>query len=97
MDNKRLIVDLIRQDMKHNQLVLGLEKLGFSGEYFHSLEIIHIVAQLMGIKERNIEDEWYDTYFSFMHKVNQYEIDPKGENLRELAQSCYETLYALTR
>lgn len=92
MDTKTLIVDLIRQDMKHNQLILGLEKLGISGDYHHNLEIVNIVAQLMGIVQGNIRDEWCDVYFSYIHEAGKYDIEPKGENLRQLAEACYDNL-----
>ena len=49
MSNKELIVSLIQQDLKHSQLVLGLDELGMEASDKHCLDILDIVYNLMKV------------------------------------------------
>ena len=80
--------------MKHNQLILGLEKLGFVGFDYHTLQIFEIVAELMGLQPGTVSNRWSDIYIIYMEKVVQYDIEPSGKNLIPLAEECYEKLLA---
>lgn len=94
MNNQELITALLLKDMKHNQLVLGMEQLGFVGDDYHTLQIYDIVAGLMGLKPGTISNEWSDIYFLFMEKAMEYDIEPLGKNLIPLAEECYKKLLA---
>lgn len=87
--NKKLIIKLIQQDLKHNQLTTGLRQLGLDTN-LHNLEIMDIVAQLMGISEPS--EKWIETYIDFLNKADQYNISNKGNELIILAKNCYEKL-----
>ena len=58
MSDKELIINLIQQDLKHSQLVLGLDELGMEASDKHCLEILDIVANLMKVPEGNVEYDW---------------------------------------
>lgn len=90
MESKSLIISLIQQDLKHNQLILGLERLDFSSEK-HPLP--EIIAGLMNIPPDKISDQWYDIYFSFLEKAAALKITETGNNLEELAEECFEMLF----
>ena len=49
MSNKELIISLIQQDLKHSQLVLGLDELGMEASDKHCLDILDIVYNLMQV------------------------------------------------
>jgi hypothetical protein len=92
MNPQQLIVHLIRQDLRHHQLILGLEALGLSVE-MHYLELHGVIAQLMGI-EGELSNEWLDTYMRCMERAPQYPITGRGDNLLLLAEECYQLLKA---
>lgn len=89
--NKQLIIELLMQDMKHEQLIDGLYKLGFSSD-LHGLNISGVVAELLGIKEDDIDSEWFEIYMDFLSQAKHYEICGTGKNLRPLAETCYTFL-----
>ena len=92
--NKELIISLIQQDLKHNQLTTGLTLIGHDSEIY-SLEIVDIVAQLMGIDKDEISDQWADIYFSFFDQAHHYEVSEKALELKVLATRCFEKLAAI--
>jgi len=72
MNNKELIITLIKQDMKHNQLVLGLQQLGLSCDDYHYLQIYRIIAELMGYKKGVIDEKWLGIYLGYIDKVIEH-------------------------
>ncbi len=90
--NEQLIIDLIQQDLKHCQLIYGLEQLGLSSSSMHHLEILEIIYQLMDISHEKRNDYLSETYASFMSMATNYEITSNGETLKVLAEDCYYRL-----
>ena len=88
---KHLIIELLVQDMKHEQLINGLYKLGFQSDIY-GLNISGVVAELLGIKEKDISWEWFEIYMDFIGKAKHYEITGRGKNLLSLAETCYTFL-----
>ncbi len=79
---------LIKEEMKHEQLIQALQQLGFNSD-LHGLDISGVVAELMGIPEGNMSWEWFDVYMSFLEQAGHYEITGDGMNLIPLAETCY--------
>jgi len=92
MNNERLVLQLIQQDLKHHQLTLGLNRLGLDDTGLHCLDILSIVAELMKIPEGKLHDKWDRIYISFMHQAQEYKISGRGEELKPLAEKCYQML-----
>lgn len=92
--SKKFIIHLIQQDMKHNQLILGLRKLNFNVQV-HYLDIMSLVAELMEIPPNSITDNWAKTYINFLEQSVNYEITEVGTGLFPLAKECYQTLKGL--
>lgn len=92
MENRNLIISLIQQDLKHNQLTKGLLQIGLDHGGDYDLDILSIVAKLMGVPEENIGNRWIDIYVGFMCEANKIEVSTRGENLFLLAEKCYELL-----
>ncbi len=91
--NKDLIVKLIRADLKHNQLILGLKKASLDAGA-HYIDILAIVARLMGVRKGEVSDQFSEVYFSFMEKAPDYPVTDLGKELKPLAKECYEMLVA---
>ncbi len=89
-----LIIELILQDLKHNQLILGLDRLNLDAGYSHYLGILDLTQKLMGIPEEFIDD-FSTTYMRYMQRCLEFPITRSGEELRELAVECYENLSAM--
>lgn len=89
--NKSLIIQLIVQDMKHEQLIGGLSNLGLQPD-LHRLDICLIVADLMGLSDTNMPSDWMETYMDFLGHAECYEITGDGKNLVPLAEVCYSFL-----
>lgn len=51
MKNKDLIVSHIQQDLKHHQLVLGLDNIGLQAGEKHHLELLNVVYDLMEVPQ----------------------------------------------
>jgi len=92
MSNKELIISLIQQDLKHSQLILGLDELGLEASERHCLQLLDIVAELMEVPTGSIEFEWGRVYITYMAECTGVEVEARSEALRPYAAVCYEEL-----
>ncbi len=83
-----LVIKLILQDLKHNQLIYGLDKLKMDAGYFHFLGILDLVQRLMDVPEERM-DEFGETYMDAMHRSLEFPISRSEEELRGLVVECY--------
>lgn len=88
---KHLIIHLLIQDMKHEQLVHGLHQLGFESQ-LHTLDIMAAVSELMHIPQEQLTWLWSDAYINVLKQARQYPITADGKNLLPLAEQCYVVL-----
>ncbi len=86
-----LIIELIRQNLKHNQLILGLDRLNLDAGCYHYLGILDLIQKLMGVSD-GLMDEFAATYMEYMQRCVEFPISRSGEELRELARECYGSL-----
>ncbi|MEX2568241.1 MAG: hypothetical protein WD431_20005 [Cyclobacteriaceae bacterium] len=91
MTLEKLIIELILQDLKHNQLICGLERLNLDAGYCHYLGILDLIQRLMGVSDDEM-DEFSATYMISMHRSLEFPISRSGEELRILAIECYDSL-----
>lgn len=96
MSNKQLIVRLIQQDLKHCQLLFGLNRIGLDGDEKHHLQIFDIIYELMKVPE-SIELDWGVTYQNYMKQVSLIEIEQTDAHLKLLAELCYKHLRTLVQ
>ncbi len=92
MSNKELIINLIQQDLKHSQLILGLDDLGMEASDKHCLEILDIVANLMKVPDGEIEYEWCGLYVTYMQNCKKVGVTHTSETMRPFAEACYAGL-----
>lgn len=95
LENEKLIIRLIVQDIKHNQLVQGLSQLELDSDGHYELEIVHIVSSLMGIPEGGIHETWGNTYDWFMEQSTDLPVSTDSHDLYRLAEECYHKLIAV--
>ncbi|MBD8488143.1 hypothetical protein IFO69_05230 [Echinicola sp. CAU 1574] len=86
-----LIIELILRDLKHNQLIKGLDNLDLDAGHRHHLGIRDLVKRLMEVAEP-LENDFLDTYMGYMDRCLEYPISSLGEELSKLAEECYERL-----
>ncbi len=92
MEKREFIIKLIEQDIKHNQLVNGLEELGLNDNEKYTLDIVWLVADVMGIKEGEVSDKWLELYYSVMINISSI-LHPTKFNF--VAEKLYEKLIEL--
>ena len=92
MESKELIIALIQQDLKHSQLILGLDDLGLEASDKHSLEMFDIVANLMQVPEGHVESNWARVYLTYMSECREVEIQHTTAPMMPYAVSCYDDL-----
>ena len=92
MTRKELIIKLIQQDLKHSQLIIGLDQLGLSASDRHCLELLDIVAELMKVPTGKLEFDWGRVYLTYMSECTGDEIASTCDSLRPYAHSCYNDL-----
>ena len=97
MKNKDLIIQLIKQDLKHQKLVSGLAQVGLEDRNFYDLEIISIVQDLMQITNDDLTDTFTDVYYSFMKEVSNVEVAELEEKTLAIASRCYEMLRSVVK
>lgn len=93
---EELIEELIMADMKHNQLIIGLRNLDLDSEN-HYLGIYDLITELVGVSKSDGLDRLSEVYFQFMGHCEKYPITHLGEELRPLAQECYQAMVELAK
>jgi len=96
MKGKELLINLIQQDLKHNQLIIGLDKIGLEGSEMHNLRILEMVSKLMKVPKA-LQEEWTNAYMLCMEESVNYQITSRGESLRNLAEVTYYKLRDISR
>jgi hypothetical protein len=91
MENRIIVIEIIRQDMRFNQYIYALRKLGIE-VYDFDLDLMSIVARLMNIEEEDITDAWMELYVKELSKSENVSIEALGKNLYPLAEACYKSL-----
>lgn len=87
--NKKIIVNLIKDDLINIRLVYGLETLGLNaGNYY--LNLNETIFQLSGIKENR--EDFFETYIEKCRKVHKVDIFGNPELLNDMALRLYKEL-----
>jgi len=82
---KEKIIALIAEDIKHNQLLNGLDSIGLWDNDRYTLELDIFIADLMGYRRGKIPDSWFDVYHKTMlsipHNLTSKEAHKRAMNL----------------
>jgi hypothetical protein len=84
------IITLLVEDLKHNQLLNGLESIGLTDNGRYLLSLDRYIAQLMGFE--TLPDEWQDVYQQSMLSVC---CSLSEDELQSKAQELYQRLVAV--
>lgn len=87
-----LIQELILADLRHSQLIFGLEALGLAPLDNHFLGLGKLIANLIGFSTDQELDIFFEIYQSFMSKSTAFPVTQNGTGLKPLAIKCYEAL-----
>ena len=88
------IIALIVEDMKHNQLLSGLNSIGLTDNDRYSLKIDALVAELMGFEKGTIPDKWFGCYHKTMLNITSKYT---ANELQEQAVILYNALQDIRR
>ena len=89
MENRIVIIDLLKEHMRLQQYIAALRKLGIEACNFDS-DLMSIVARLMRVGD--MTDSWMELYVTGLSKCEEVPIEPLGKNLEPLAEECYRAL-----
>jgi hypothetical protein len=90
MDQKTLVLSLIKDDLINTKLIQSLQKIGlYSDCYF--LRLSTTVFNLMGISEN---DKIYERYIELSEKVELIDITESNKPMEKLALEIYKELSA---
>lgn len=92
MQTREFITWLIEQDIRHNQLMNGLQEIGLTDNERYTLGIVWLVAEAMGIEEGEVPDKWLELYYSVMLNIDKH-LDTTKFNF--VAEKLYEKLVKL--
>lgn len=97
LDNKNLIISLIKDDLINTKLISGLENLGIdAGLYL--LGISDAIFVLMGIADDKEGEELFEYYLNLREKVNIVDFAKSYDSLGEIADEIYAELnYRINR
>ncbi|MEX0313167.1 MAG: hypothetical protein AB3N18_03245 [Allomuricauda sp.] len=98
MYDKELIIRLIQESLKHDQLIEGLNKIGLEAGQLHNLKLLEIISELMRVPDGDASLSFGLVYADFIQQATEYEIEGNSDGLRLLAESCYtEFIKVLTK
>jgi hypothetical protein len=92
MNNKDLIIQILRQDLRYNQLLLGLESLEIDLRDHYDITCNRIVSNLMGISDDSVPEQWWDLYTKLMEESINEPISKEGDAMLRMAEYCYAKL-----
>lgn len=78
------IVALIAEDIKHNQLLNGLESIGLNDNDRYTLSLDLVIADMMGYPKGKVPDKWLDIYHKTMLAI-PCDLTPKEAQSRAIA------------
>jgi hypothetical protein len=87
-----LIKELILADLRHSQLIFGLEALQLTPMDYHFLNLYRLVANWMGFRSDLEMDVFMEIYQSFMYQSTTIPVSQHGLDLKPMAAQCYLAL-----
>jgi hypothetical protein len=92
MDQKKLILSLIKDDLIHAKLLYSFEKLGFYSDCY-SLHLSSTIFELMGYKNDVESDLVFELYMALAEKAVLIDITQSNKPIEKLALEIYTELF----
>lgn len=98
LNNKELILSLIKDDLISTKLVNGLNEIGLNADSYY-LHLSEIIFRLLGFDDDERSDEVYEKYLEFTEKAKYIDISDSHKPMDELALEIYNefSLYILKK
>jgi hypothetical protein len=91
MDQKKLILALIKDDLIHAKLLYSFEKLGFYSDCY-SLHLSSTIIEMMGYKNDEGSDLVFERYMVLSEKAVLIDITESNKPMEKLALAIYKEL-----
>ena len=89
MDQKELIITLIKDHLVNTRLIQGLQSLGFYSDSYH-LHLSDLIFKLIGIGDE--QEELFEVYLNWCTKISQTEVFKDAKLLEHYAEEIYAVL-----
>jgi hypothetical protein len=92
MQDKNLIISLIKDDLTNNKLVSGLNNIGLNASDYH-LQLSETILTMIGLDTE--DDSIHDLYFKLTQQSESLDLSNIGtreQQLNAMAQSIYSEL-----
>lgn len=96
MSKKALILSLIRDDLIHLKLLIGLRNIGFNADAY-TQHLSGIIFRLMGFTEKERSEELLIYYLQLASAVEHIDLQHSHNPLEPLVQDIYRKLYRYRR
>lgn len=83
------IIRLITEDIKHNQLLNGLNNIGLTDNDRYTLSIDLFIADMMGYPKGKVPDRWLEIYHQTLLSIPH---DMTSKEARNRAVGLYDAL-----
>jgi hypothetical protein len=94
--NKNLILSLIKDDLIHNKLLVGLSSLGLQPELY-ALELSNTIFTLLEIKENEQGKKQFEEYLKLLKKIETVDLKKSDDRMDVLAREIYRRLVGVRR
>ncbi|MBI2271096.1 MAG: hypothetical protein HYU69_12190 [Bacteroidetes bacterium] len=92
LNEKKIILSLIKDDLTNTKLVSGLNALGLNADDYN-LYLGEKILSMMGFEESEQSEMVYEKiYLAMGEKVKEIDITESKEKLNELAEEIYDEL-----
>ena len=89
MDQKELIITLIKDHLVNTRLIQGLQSLGFYSDSYH-LHLGDLIFKLIGISDE--QEELFEVYLNWCTKTSQTQIFRDPALMQDYAEEIYAVL-----
>ena len=89
--NKELVLALIKADMRNMKLIMGLERTGFSVEYFPT-DLSQEILRLVGFEDSERNDDLSNFYIRSLEQALEVTLDEFRFRIHTLALDFYNLL-----
>ena len=93
MENKKLILSLIKDDLINSKLVNSLNEAGLNADNYH-LYLGQTIFELMGFKDNEETEEIFEHYMNLTKRAMLMDISQSHKPLDDLAMQIYIDLSA---
>lgn len=92
MNRKKLIIDLIVEDLRRFQVMISIREFKIENFYYHNYGMLVIILGIMDEEEKLDDYDFGGVYREHLYEVKYMPKTYFGDHLRPLAKTCYKAL-----